>query len=395
MKNKGMYLLISAMVIATLTVSGCGFKKSKAAGRKGMAGKNQTVTVTTTNVARTTMQNDITLNGKVKPFQEAEISAKVSGKVSQIYFELGQNVQKGDVLFKLDDRDLCLDLEQAEAALKVTQTSLSSSLITAETNYQDAKRSYERLKRLYDKQIGSKQELESAEFAYKLAEETYTSAKLAEKNGTTNARAQLEKARLAYDVAKTQLGYTVVRAPISGTIATKDIKIGQYVSASTTVATLVDLSALVVETNVPEANINRLKSGDQVEVSVKSIADQPFFGKIIAIAPAVDSTTLNYPVKIRVPNQKNQLKSGMFATVKLTLNRAEQVLAVPLAALGEESGRKYVFTVNNGVAAKQIIKTGLSDDQMIQVIAGLTANEAVVVKGRDQLKTGSKVMIGK
>jgi HlyD family secretion protein len=395
MKNKGMYLLISTMVIAILTVSGCGFKKSKAVGRKGMAGKNQTVTVTTTNVARTTMQNDITLNGKVKPFQEAEISAKVSGKVSQIYFEMGQNVQKGDVLFKLDDRDLYLDLEQAEAALKVTQTSLSSSLITAETNYQDAKRSYERLKRLYDKQIGSKQELESAESAYKLAEETYTSAKLAEQNGTTNARAQLEKARLAYDVAKTQLGYTVVRAPISGTIATKDIKVGQYVSASTTVATLVDLSALVVETNVPEANINRLKSGDQVEVSVKSIADQPFFGKIIAIAPAVDSTTLNYPVKIRVPNQKNQLKSGMFATVKLTLNRAEQVLAVPLAALGEESGRKYVFTVNNGVAAKQIIKTGLSDDQMIQVIAGLTANEAVVVKGRDQLKTGSKVMIGK
>jgi HlyD family secretion protein len=396
MKNKGMYLLVSAMVIVSLGIAGCGPKKAKAAGgRPGMAGKNQTVTVTTAAVTRMTIQNSITLNGKVKPVREAEISAKVSGKVSQIYFELGQTVKQGDVLFKLDDRDARLNLEQAEAGLNMTRTSLDSSLKTAETNYLDAKRDYERLKRLYDKEIGSKQDLDSAESRYQLAEDTYNSAKLAAQNGTTNARAQLEKARLAYEIAKTQLDYMVVRAPISGIIATKDLKIGQYVGASVTVATLADLSALTVETNVPEAQINRIKLGDQVEVSVKSISEQPFTGKIYAIAPAVDSTTLNYPVKIQVVNPQNQLKSGMFATVKLTLDQAERVLAVPLAALGEEAGRKYVFTVNRGVAVKRMIKTGLSDDQMVQVIEGLSENEAVAVKGLDQLKAGSKVIIGK
>jgi multidrug efflux pump subunit AcrA (membrane-fusion protein) len=396
MKNKGMYLLVSAMVIVSLGIAGCGPKKAKAAGgRPGMAGKNQTVTVTTAAVTRMTIQNSITLNGKVKPVREAEISAKVSGKVSQIYFELGQTVKQGDVLFKLDDRDARLNLEQAEAGLNMTRTSLDSSLKTAETNYLDAKRDYERLKRLYDKEIGSKQDLDSAESRYQLAEDTYNSAKLAAQNGTTNARAQLEKARLAYEIAKTQFDYMVVRAPISGIIATKDLKIGQYVGASVTVATLADLSALTVETNVPEAQINRIKLGDQVEVSVKSISEQPFTGKIYAIAPAVDSTTLNYPVKIQVVNPQNQLKSGMFATVKLTLDQAERVLAVPLAALGEEAGRKYVFTVNRGVAVKRMIKTGLSDDQMVQVIEGLSENEAVAVKGLDQLKAGSKVIIGK
>jgi HlyD family secretion protein len=396
MKNKGMYLLVSAMVIVSLGIAGCGPKKAKAAGgRPGMAGKNQTVTVTTAAVTRMTIQNSITLNGKVKPVREAEISAKVSGKVSQIYFELGQTVKQGDVLFKLDDRDARLNLEQAEAGLNMTRTSLDSSLKTAETNYLDAKRDYERLKRLYDKEIGSKQDLDSAESRYQLAEDTYNSAKLAAQNGTTNARAQLEKARLAYEIAKTQLDYMVMRAPISGIIATKDLKIGQYVGASVTVATLADLSALTVETNVPEAQINRIKLGDQVEVSVKSISEQPFTGKIYAIAPAVDSTTLNYPVKIQVVNPQNQLKSGMFATVKLTLDQAERVLAVPLAALGEEAGRKYVFTVNRGVAVKRMIKTGLSDDQMVQVIEGLSENEAVAVKGLDQLKAGSKVIIGK
>jgi HlyD family secretion protein len=395
MKNKGMHLLISVMVIAAIAISGCWLKKAKG-GKPGMALKrDRTVAVTTTQVARTTMQRGITLNGKVKPVLEAEISAKVSGKVSQIYFELGQTVKKGDILFKLDDRDLRLELEAAEAALNVTRTSLDSSLLTAKTNYEDAKRHYERLKRLYDKQIGSKQDLETAESTYKLKEDTYNAAKLAAQNGMTNAQAQLEKARVTLQNAKTQLEYTVVRAPISGTIATKDIKVGQYISASTTVATMVDLAALVVETNVPEAYINRLKLGDQVEVSVKAIAAQPFRGKISAIAPAVDGTTLDYPVKIKVSNQQKLLKSGMFATVKLTLDRAEQVLAVPLVAVGEESGRKYVFTVERGTAAKKIIKTGLSDDQMVAVTEGLSEDEVVVVKGVAQLKAGSKVTIGK
>jgi HlyD family secretion protein len=398
MKNKSMYFIVIIIIFgAALVLAGLGYKKTKHAGKPGMppGGKRQTVTVTTTSVAVTTMQNTITVNGKVKPIQEAEISAKVSGKVSQIYFELGQTVKKSAVLFKLDDRDLRLDLEQAEAALNETRTALDSSLVTARTNYEDAKRKYERLKRLYDKQIGSKQDLEAAESTYKLTEETYNAAKLAAQNGVTNARAQLEKARVTYENAKTQLEYTVVRAPISGTIATKDIKVGQYVSSSTTLATVVDLSALKVETDVPEANINSLKLGDPVEVSVKSVSEQPLSGKISAIAPAVDSATLNYPVQIRVPNQRNRLKSGMFATVKLIVNQAERVLAVPLAAVGEEAQRKYVFTIKNGVAVKKNIKTGLSDNEMIQVTAGLTENEAVIVKGLDQVKAGAKVRIGK
>jgi len=381
-------LVILLVLIVAAGISGCGPKKSQTKGNM-----KKVVTVTTQAVVKTTMKNVISLNGEVRPAREAEVSPKVSGKVSQIYFELGKRVIKGEILFKLDDRDLQLELREAEANLKVTRTSLNSSLVTAETNFNDAERNYQRTKRLYENQIASKQELEEAESQYKLAEDTYQAAKLAEKSGETNARAQLEKAMVSYENAKTQLEYTVARAPISGIIATKDIKVGQYVGASTTVATLVDLSALEVETNVPEANINRLKLGDQVEVTVKSVSEKPFFGKISAIAPAVDGATLNYPVKIRVSNPENRLKSGMFATVELIMNQAEQVLAVPLAAVGEEMGRKYVFTVKNGVAVKKSIKTGLSDNEMIQVTDGLTDNEMVVVKGFDQVTAGAKVKV--
>lgn len=394
--KKVILLFVNVLVIAALIVWGSGLKKAKVtAGKLGKIDKEETVTVTTTPVVRTTMQNVISLNGKVKSLHEAEISPKVSGKVSQIYFELGQTVNKGDILFKLDNQDFRLALEQAEAELKVTETSLSSSLVTAETNYLDAKRNYERLKRLYEKQIGSKQDLESAESAYKLAEDTYKSAKLAEENGTSNAQAQLEKARLAYEIAKTQLEYTVVRAPISGTIGTKDIKVGQYVGSNTTVATIVDLSSLVVETNVPEEQVNQLRIGDQAEVTIRSISEHAILGEIIAIAPAVSSTTLNYPVKIRVSNQQNRLKSGMFADIKLNLNKLNQVMAVPVDAISKEDGRDYVYILEGDRALKKLIKTGIIDQSMIQVTEGLSEKDIVVVKGMNQLKNGTKVIVAK
>jgi HlyD family secretion protein len=393
MKNKGMYLLIIAIIIAAIAavvVCGFGFAKDK----KEVIGE-QPVTVSTAAVIQTTMERDISVNGKVKPVREAEVSAKVSGKVSQIFFVLGQTVKKGDVLFKLDDRDLRLEMELGEAALKVTRTSLDSSLITAETKYQEAKRNYERLKRLYEKQIGSRQELESAETAYIQAEDFYKSAKLAAQDGTTNARAQLERARLAYENAKTQLEYTVVRAPIDGIIATKDLKVGQYVGASTTVATLVDLSSVEVETYVSEAIINSLRRGDQAEIHVKSVSAEPLTGRITAIAPAVDVKSLNYPVNIEVANPKGLLKSGMFADVKFTVERNKQVMAVALDAIVEEDQRKYVWLLAGDKAKKRLIKTGIVDARLAQVTEGLTAKDVVIVKGVNLLKNGAKVMVVK
>jgi HlyD family secretion protein len=393
MKHKRMYLLIIAIIIAAIAavvVRGFGFEKDK----KEVFGE-QPVTVSTAAVTQTTMERVISVNGKVKPVREAEVSAKVSGKVSQIFFVLGQTVKKGDVLFKLDDRDLRLEMELGEAALKVTRTSLDSSLITAETKYQEAKRNYERLKRLYEKQIGSRQELESAETAYIQAEDFYKSAKLAAQDGTTNARAQLERARLAYENAKTQLEYTVVRAPIDGIIATKDLKVGQYVGASTTVATLVDLSSVEVETYVSEAIINSLRRGDQAEIHVKSVSAEPLTGRITAIAPAVDVKSLNYPVNIEVANPKGLLKSGMFADVKFTVERNKQVMAVALDAIVEEDQRKYVWLLAGDKARKRLIKTGIVDARLAQVTEGLTAKDVVIVKGVNLLKNGAKVMVVK
>lgn len=388
MKIRISYLGILVMIIAVMAVSGCGSKKAT-----GTAGE-KTVTVTTEAVSVTTMKNTITLNGTVKSLQEAEISSKVSGKVSEIHFELGQRVKQGDILFKLDDTDLRLELQQAEATLNVTRTSLDSSWVTAETDYQDAKRSYERSKRLYENHLVSKQDFEDAESSFKKAEDTYNAAKLAEGSGVTNAKATLEKALAEYEIAKTDLANTVVKAPIAGVVASKDLKIGQYVTTSDTVAELVDLSSMIVKANVTEAVVNQIKVGDQVEISVKSTLEHPVTGEIIAIAPAVDSSTLNYPIKIKVANPQNTLKSGMFAEVTLTLNRAERVLAVPLSAISEESGRKYVYLLDEGKAKRTLIQTGISDSQWIQVTEGLTEKDVVIVKGRDQLKDGSSVMIG-
>lgn len=388
-KNRRFWGLGIVIVMAGMSVSGCGPQKSLAETAQ------KAVAVTTESVTRTTMAETVTVNGKVKPILEANISPKTSGKVSAIHFELGQRVNQGDILFQLDDKDLKLDLKQAEAALKAIRTALESSLVTAKTNYTDAQRNYQRMKRLFENKIASQQELEEAESEFKLAEDQYNSAKMADHEGETNARAQLAQAQTAYDIAKTQLEYAVIRAPISGVVASKELNVGQYVTSNTTVAGLADLSSVLVEANVPEGVVNRIRVGDQVKVNVKSILTQPVTGEVIAVAPATDTSTLNYPLKIKVANGKNLLKSGMFAESTLTLDRAKEVLVVPLAAVSREAGRSYVYLLEGDTAKRTLVQTGLSDSQWIEVTEGVSEKDLVIVKGREQLKDGSLVTIGK
>lgn len=398
MKIRGSFFIVISMIVV-LGIAGCGIKKAggRSPGKTGPSGGEQqtAVAVTTEPVVLTTMKNVITLNGKVKPVREAVISPKISGKVSQIHFELGQKVNQGAVLLKLDDSNLRLDLQSAEASLKVTRNTLDSSLLSAEVNYNDVKRNYQRSKRLYENGIASKQEYEDAESQFKLAEDTYNAAKTAEQSGETKARATLEQAKIQYEIIKMQLMDSVVRAPISGIIATKDVSVGKYIGNGTIVASVVDLSSVIVETNVTEAMVNRIKVGDKVEISVKAALNQSLTGEIMAIAPAVDSASINYPVKIKIANFHHTLKSGMFAEIKLTLDQAEQVLASPLAAVGDDSGQKFVFVLDGDKVTKKMIKTGLSDGRLVQVTEGLTEKDLVIVKGLDQVKEGTKVTLGK
>lgn len=187
--KKGYITFICVTIILALTLTGCGKKNAPVLSEQPV---EKPVAVSVAKVQRTEIESVSTLSGKVKPVQEINIMPKIPGKVSAVYFDVGQKVNAGDVLFCLEDSDIRLQVNQAEAALNIAKSALDrtkggaveqqlsqlkAALVSAETGYNDAKLGYDRSKLLYETGAISKQALEAAETRLKVAEEQFNSAK--------------------------------------------------------------------------------------------------------------------------------------------------------------------------------------------------------------------------
>ena len=411
--RKKISVMLTALLVLVAAFSGCAGGSSPALSEQKV---EKPVAVSVTKAAKATVEVVSTLSGKVKPAQEVSIIPKISGKVAGINFEVGDKVKEGDVLFYLDDNDIKLQVQQAEAALSIAESALErtkggsveqqlsqlkSSLVSAETAYNDAKLNYERLKSLFEVGGISREALESAETRLKVAEEQYKTAKTSydltlskiNPENIAGAEAQVKQARAAYDIAKTQLENTIVKSPVAGVVASRNIDVGEMVGTMAAAMSIVDLSYVTVDVNVPETIINKINQNDPVDVLIKSVSNEPLRGQVMSVSPAADPQTQNYTVKIKVPNDEGLLKGGMFAEIKIGVDKAENVLSVPLSAVIDDNGRKVVYVVKGDKAEKREISIGFSNNELVQVLSGVSEGEEVVVKGQNLLSDGSKVTV--
>jgi len=400
------YIFILALIMsAGILFSGCSQKSSPADSQQEI---EDPIAVNVAKVEKSILESFSNLNGKVKPIQEVSIVPKVAGKVNRINFEVGDRVREGDVLFTIDDSDLRLQYKQAEAALALaksgaeqTVSSLKAALVAAETSLNNARLNLERMQQLYEAGAISKQALESAETGLKVAEEQYNSAKtsydVALTGGTSGSvastEAQIKQAQVALDIIKSQLENASVKSPISGVVATRDIDIGEMAGSGMPAMTIIDISAVTIDISVPESMINKIHENDTVDVLVQAVSDNPVQGRIMSISPTADQRTMSYPVKIKVNNEDGLLKGGMFAEIKLKADKAEDVIAVPVSSVVDESGKKFVYVVNGDKAEKREITIGFSNDASVQVLSGLNEGEIIVVKGQNQLTDGAIIRI--
>lgn len=411
--RKKISVMLTALLVLVAAFSGCAGGSSPALSEQKV---EKPVAVSVTKAAKATVEVVSTLSGKVKPAQEVSIIPKISGKVAGINFEVGDKVKEGDVLFYLDDNDIKLQVQQAEAALSIAESALErtkggsveqqlsqlkSSLVSAETAYNDAKLNYERLKSLFEVGGISREALESAETRLKVAEEQYKTAKTSydltlskiNPENIAGAEAQVKQARAAYDIAKSQLENTIVKSPVAGVVASRNIDVGEMVGTMAAAMSIVDLSYVTVDVNVPETIINKINQNDPVDVLIKSVSNEPLRGQVMSVSPAADPQTQNYTVKIKVPNDEGLLKGGMFAEIKIGVDKAENVLSVPLSAVIDDNGRKVVYVVKGDKAEKREISIGFSNNELVQVLSGVSEGEEVVVKGQNLLSDGSKVTV--
>lgn len=282
--------------------------------------------------------------------QEARVVAKVAGEVIELLVEEGQYVKAGDVLARLDGERLRLEMQRARANLAKLERDLARQI------------------ELHEKGLVSSESIESVRY------------------DIASVKADLELAAL-------ELSYTSIRAPIDGVIAERLIKVGNTVAVNELVFRLTDLDPLVAYLHVPEREFNKLHPDQEARLRVDALGGAEFPGRIARISPVVDAATGTFKVTIEALDDTGALKPGMFARFDVVYDTRENAILVPRAAIVDDEATLAVFIVEDGVARRRPIRTGLANGAMIEVLEGLEGDEQIVTIGQSGLRDGGKVRI--
>jgi HlyD family secretion protein len=358
-------------------------------------------------------QGDITVTvnatGEITPIRQIELKSKASGLVVRFRKLEGDAVEAGELIAELDKttntRDVersRADLQSAEARLSLARMEYAKALAQAESEVaaatEDVRQKSAELDRLQrlDGGVVSETDLGNARLAKRLAEEKLKQAEAAlalvrdRKDADLKlADSDVAKARTSLQDAEDRLRDTEVRAPIQGILLKKLVEEGQIVSSGisstsggTAIAVVADVTSLVVVANVDETDIGKVAAGRSAVITVESLPEKRFLGKVELIPPRgdVDSNIIVFKVRIGLDGRHfGDLRIGMTATVNILVAQEKQVVLVPSEAVKSEKGRKYVL-VPDGEAQKRVdVKVGLEDGARTQVVDGLKAGDDVLI----------------
>ena len=307
----------------------------------------------------------ITETGVTKPFQSVTVATEISGKIVNVFAELGDYVQQSSVIAIIDDELPKLALEQVEA-----------QLINASAAFEKAKIDLERYAVLRQNEEISEDEFENIHVQHELARSVFLSNKAAVQS------------------AQRQVRNTKITSPISGHIAERSVETGSIVSVHQPIVKVVDIETIKIDINVSEQDVVYLKQNMSVLIQVDAYPNQPFAGKIYAVSPEASAQSHTFPIEVIVPNGRNGLlKSGMITRATIELDVLKDVILIPQDAVIERFGEKVVFVVNRNNAKKRAVILGKESGSDIQIVSGLTVGEKIVVSGQYTLEDDSRVRI--
>lgn len=286
----------------------------------------------------------------VEAFSDASVNAKVGGEVRKIFVEEGDEVKAGQILARLDGDRLRLEQTQTEANLRKLQ------------------RDYQRNLDLNDRGLISEGDFEKIRFEMEVLEATNNLAKL-------------------------QLSYADIRAPIDGVISERFIKVGNTLEIEAPAFQVTSMEPLVVYLHAPEREFRRIVPGKDAVLVIDALGGNAFQAKVARVSPVVDPGTGTFKITIEVSDDSRQLKPGMFARITIIHDIHADALQVPRSALVDEIGTTSIFVVKDGIAHRREIQTGLSNEGRVEITTGLLDGEKFVAVGQGGLKDGSKVSI--
>lgn len=396
----------SLLLLSLLVLSGaCGGGESQASASGGRDGGSSNLPVKQVRLARSEARRltlTVTAPGALAADEQATLSFKVAGRVSEIKIDLGSRVTKGQVIARLETTEFKVRLQQAEAALQQARVRLGlppqgdDDSIDAENTslarqaraiLEEAKSNRERTIQLVSQGIQSKAELDRVESAFKVADSRYQDAI----EEVRNRQAVLLQRRSELAIAQQQLVEATLYAPFDGAVRERTASLGEYLNAGAPLATIVRLHPLRLRVEVPEREAQGIRIGQPARIIVEGDDQSANSGRVARLSPAFQEQSRTLIIEAEVDNQQGRLRPGSFAKAEIHTTATSDVVMVPAEAVVTFAGIQKVFLAKDGKALEKTVVVGRRENDWV-VVDGLEAG-APVVLSPGNLVSGQRVSI--
>ncbi len=405
-------LALGALLALALLAASCGGSKANVRKEETTA-TAKIVEVTTAAAIKRELPQFFEASGSLAGDEQTDVAPQTSGKVVEVGVDIGSAVKRGQILVKLDDAELKLrvnqsltQVEQAKAAVHQAEEKIGlrsgqtfdpnrvAEVAAAKVALDLAEKNLKRAEKLiesgdvsrsfYDQQRAQRDQMkEQFDAALAQARQNYAAVEVARSN-VANAEAQLA-------LARKNLSYAVITCPIDGYVTERTADLGEYVSPTQKVATVVRINPLRIRIDVPEQAIPEVTVGQSVSAATSAWPDKNFSGRVARIAPNVTANSRTFTVEAEIENSNGLLKPGQFATVRILQPRPVAAVLVPAKAVVTDAGVSRVYVIKDGHAEQRIVQLGQTEGDLVQVKNGVATDEKVATSNLEQLGDGIPV----
>jgi cobalt-zinc-cadmium efflux system membrane fusion protein len=346
-------------------------------------------------VQPTNIEGSVVATGKIQATEDriASIGPVHEGRIIKLFAGQGNFVRKGQKLAELESADI----DEAEADYLKAVADLENANRSSAAEVKFAQSTYDRTKLLVEKEITPAKNLQQAEHDLEVAKSNSANAIASAKVAVSNARRHLQilglgDAAINAMAGRSNVGASVfsLNAPISGIVVERNGTLGATVGTDANLFKIIDLSSVWIDANVFEKDLERVRNGQFVKVTVPAFPQSSFTGKVILISSIVDPDTRTVKVRTEVPNPDGRLKPDMFANVEIVTAAHRTAISVPLSAILDDGGKSVVFVADGNNYVKKDVTIGIKSEDRAEIVQGLNAGDKVVTKGNYLLMEQSK-----
>jgi RND family efflux transporter MFP subunit len=332
--------------------------------------------------------SELSSSGYVVAQRKAAVGAKITSRLVELSVEEGSRVKKGQVIARLENKDVLAARDQAEANLRLSQANLEN----AKAQLEEATKTYRRYKQLVAGGYLARAEYDTAEAAYQRAGA-----------GVAAAEASVKATAAAVEAAKVAVGYTLIRAPFDAVVLTKDADVGDIITplgaasnAKAAVVTIADMDSLQVEADVSETNLAVVKVDQPCEIQLDALPGSRFRGSVHMIVPTADRTKATVMVKVRFIDKDSRILPEMRAKVSFLSRPVQEGEEKPRTVINPSAivmngEKRAVFVVEENRVKERPVTLGASLGDMVEVVVGVKPGERIVLKPAKRLKEGSRI----